>query len=64
MWDEAVDDCLTALKFVPNCFVTKKMLKQLYDALFANDDIIFINKNSNNVKFVSSGMVILSVDLD
>ena len=40
------------------------MLKQLYDALFANDDIIFINKNSNNVKFVSSGMVILSVDLD
>ena len=40
------------------------MLKQLYDALFPNDDIIFINKNSNNVKFVSSGMVILSVDLD
>ena len=27
MWDEAVDECLTALKLVPDWLVTSKMMK-------------------------------------
>ena len=33
MCDEAVDDSLAALKLVPNCFVTSKMIEKLYTAL-------------------------------
>ena len=38
MCDEAVDDCLAALKFVPDCFVTSKKLEKLDDILFYNED--------------------------
>ena len=64
MCDKAVDDFLPALKFVPDWFVTNKMLEKLDDTLFANDDIIFINEGSNNVKFFGGEIGILSVDLD
>ena len=40
------------------------MIKRLNDALFANDDIIFINKDSNNITFSLSFTLTLSVDLD
>ena len=30
MYDEAVDDCLAALKFIPDWFVTSKMIKTSY----------------------------------
>ena len=33
MCDEVVDDCLTALKFIPNCFFTSKMIKKILTAL-------------------------------
>ena len=36
MCDEAVDDGLAALKFVPDLFVTSKMLEK-HNALHAND---------------------------
>ena len=32
MWDEIVDDCLAALKFIPDWFVTTKMVEILHDA--------------------------------
>ena len=64
MCDKAVDDFLPALKFVPDWFVTNKMLEKLDDTLFANDDVIFINEGSNNVKFFGGEIGILSVDLD
>ena len=37
MYDKAVDDCLAALKFIPDLFLTSKMLGKLDDALHAND---------------------------
>ena len=40
------------------------MIKILDDASFANDDIIIINKYSNNVTFFDSNMGILSANLD
>ena len=33
MCHKAVDDCLAALKFVPNWFVTNKMIKKLFTVL-------------------------------
>ena len=36
MCRKAVDSCLSGLKFVPDWFVTDKMIKKLYETLFAN----------------------------
>ena len=33
MCDEAVDNCLAALKFIPDWFFTSKMLEKFHDAL-------------------------------
>ena len=62
--DKAVDDFLSALEFVIDWFVTNKMIKNLDNALFANDDIIFLKENSNNVTVFGHKMDILSVDLN
>ena len=49
MCDEAFDDCLAALKLIPDWFVTNKMLETLYAALPTNDDILFFNEDFNRV---------------
>ena len=64
MSDEAVDDCLSTLQFVSDWFITSKMLKKLDDALIANDDMSFFDKNFGNVTFLANKMGILCVDLD
>ena len=51
MLDEAVDDCLSALKFVPDWFVTYKMIRKLLEALFTNDDILFFDEDFGKVTF-------------
>ena len=38
---ELSDDCLAALKFIPNWFATSKILKKFHNALLTNADIIF-----------------------
>ena len=38
MCDEAVDDCLPALKLVPDWFVTSKRIKNLFTALYADEN--------------------------
>ena len=63
MCDKAVNAFLAALKFVPDGFVTKKMIKKLDDDLFANNDIIFVTEDSNYVTFSRNEMGILSVDI-
>ena len=40
MCDQAADDCLAALKFIPNWFVKNEMLETFHIALLANDDIL------------------------
>ena len=44
MCDEAVDDCLAALKFIPDWFGTSKVLEKFHNAFLANDDILFLMK--------------------
>ena len=51
MCNKAVDDFLPALQFVPDWFVINKTLQKRDNAIFDNDDIIFINEGSNNVTF-------------
>ena len=64
MWDEAVDDCLVALKFIPDWFVTSKMLEKFDNALHANDDILSYNKNFDKVTFIANQRHTLAVVLD
>ena len=64
MCDKAVDDFLPALKFVPDWFVSSKMIKKLHDALFADNDILFFDEDSSNVTLSSDEMGIISVDLN
>ena len=41
MWDETVDDSLAAFKLNPDWFVTSKMVKTLYIALYTDDGWLF-----------------------
>ena len=43
MYDEAIADSLASLKLVTDWFVTSKMIKKLYTALHAVDNIIYFN---------------------
>ena len=51
MYDEAVDDSLPTLKVIPDRFVTSKMIKKLYRALYADDGLSFFDEDSGNVTF-------------
>ena len=64
MCDEAVDDCLAALKFIPDWFVTSKMIKKLLSALYADDNIFHFNEDSGDDIFFCNEIGILSVDLN
>ena len=41
MCDEAVDDCLAALKFIPDWFVTSKMIRNRFTALYPDKSLLF-----------------------
>ena len=41
MCDKAVDSYAPSLKFVPDWFVTNKIIEKLDNAEFSNDDIVF-----------------------
>ena len=64
MCDEAVDDSLAALKHIPDWFVTSKMIKELYIALYADENILYFNEDSVNVIFSCIEMVIFNIDLN
>ena len=50
--DEAVGDCLAALKFILDCFVASKM----HDTLLANDDLLFFDGDCSKVTFFANEM--------
>ena len=41
MCDEAVDDSLAALKFIPDYFVTRK-IKKIHTVLYTDDNILYL----------------------
>ena len=64
MCDKDVDDRLATSKFVPDWFTTSKMIKILFTALYADDNILYFDENSGNVVFNCNGMDILNIDLN
>ena len=64
MWKKAADDCLATLKFVLDWFVTSKMIKILFTALYADENVLYFNEDSGNVVFICNGMGILNIDLN
>ena len=40
---EAVEDCLAALKCIPDGFVTSKMFEKFHDVLLTSNDISFFD---------------------
>ena len=64
MCDEAVDNFPAALKFVPDWFVTSKMIKKLFTTFYADDNILYFNEDSGNVAFACNGIGILNIDLN
>ena len=64
MCKKAIDDCLAALKFIPDWFVTSKMFEKLVNAIHTNDDILFYNEGFDKVTFIANQGHILAVDLD
>ena len=61
MCNKTVDNFLPALEFVPDWFVTSKMIKTLFAALYTDDNILF-DKYSGDTRFCWNQMVILSLD--
>ena len=64
MCDKAADAFQPTLKFVPNWFVSNKILQNHYDNLFSVDNIIFFGEDSNNVTFFCDEMGIFNADLN
>ena len=64
MCDKAFDDFLPALKFVPDLFVTSKMVKKLFTALYADDNILYFIENSGNALFPCNEMGIVKKDVN
>ena len=64
MCKEAVDACLPLLKFIHDRFVKKKVLKDLDNAIFFNDTLVFVNADSDDVTLFSGDMGLANVDLN
>ena len=61
MCNEAVDDSLATLKLIPNWFVTSKIIKRPFTALYADENIIYFNEDSGNLVFKCNGMGIFNI---
>ena len=64
MCDKGVDYCLVALKFVPDWFVTSKMIKILFTAFCTDEIILYFNEDCGNAVFTCNGMGIFNIDLN
>ena len=62
--DEAVDDSLAALRFVPDWFVTRKTIKKLLTALYADDNVLNFDEDFGDAVCSCNEMGILSIDLN
>ena len=64
MCDGAVDDSLATLKLIPDQFLTSKMIKKNFIALYANENMLYVNEDSGTVVFDCNGMNILNINLN
>ena len=64
MCEETIDDTQAALKRVSDWFGTIKIIKNLFTALYADENILYFNGDSGNAAFFCNEMDILNIDLD
>ena len=64
MCDKAVDNCLAALKLVPDWFVISKTIKTLFTVFYADENILYLNEDSSNVIFYCNEMNILNLNIN
>ena len=64
MYKEIVNAFLPLLKFVPDWFVSNKMPRNRGNAVSLNDDIVFVNADSDNFTFLSDDMGLANVRLN
>ena len=62
MCDKAVDDFLPTLN-APNWFVRNKMIKKLYNTIFADNNILLFDEGFDNFTFSSDEMDILTLKM-
>ena len=63
MCEKLVDYCHASLKFVPAWFVTSKMIKIVFTAFYAYENILCFNEDSGNVVFNCSRIGIVNIIL-
>ena len=61
---EAVDNSLAGLKFFSDCLVTIKMIKKIFTALYADENILYFNEGFGDAVFNHRGIGILDIDLN
>ena len=59
MCEEAVDNCLAALKLIHDWFVTCKLIKKLFTDLYTDENIFYFNEGSGDAIFYCNEMVFL-----
>ena len=59
MPDEAFVDSLAALKLNPDWFVTSKMIELLFTTLYTDENILYLDEDSANIRFLCNKMVFL-----
>ena len=64
MCDKTVDAFMSALKFVPDWFVTNKVIEKLDNAVFSNDDIVSGELDSEIVTFFSNNVGLNIINLN
>ena len=47
--DEAVDGSLASLKFIPDWFLIRKMINELFTSFYANDGLLLFDEDSGDV---------------
>ena len=57
--DKPVDDFLPTLNLVPDWFVTSKIIKKLFTALYADENLLYFDEDFGNVVFNCNEMGIV-----
>ena len=63
MCSEAVEDSLAALKLIPDWFVTSKIIKKLFTALYVGKSILYFNEDSGDAVNNYNEVGIVNIDL-
>ena len=62
--DKAIYDLLAALKLIPDRIFTNKTIKELFTALYADENIFYLNEDSSNAILSFNEMGVLNKDLN